>query len=102
MDILGGIVRDAIQAGDVRLPDGCEPEDLVFGLWAINTGSFVIMASSESLHEIGIHDGVAALRRNQNLMLDGYQWKPLSSEVDFDQVMDRVKSELMTMDVVTA
>lgn len=92
--IVGGVVRDAVSHGDLTLPDGYAPEDVVFNLWSINLGAQTISSSSDSLHEIGIPNPVASLRRGQNQMLDGYGWLPLSTQFDYASHMDRVKQEL--------
>lgn len=97
---IGGVVRDAVAQGDLVLPDRCSPEDIVFGLWSINIGAFAILSSSDSLTELGIQDPVFALRANINQMLDGYAWKPLSNEVDFHEVLDQVKQELATSELL--
>ena len=94
MQIVGGIVRDGIAQGDVQLPGEMKPEDLVFGLWSINFGAYTIITSSDSLEEIGIDDPVATLRKNMNLLLDGYGWKPLSEEFDYTETMDQVRREV--------
>lgn len=102
MAIISGVVRDAVAQGDLVLQEGCTPEDIVFGLWSINVGAFTIISSSDSLQEIGIKNPVSAIRRSINQMLDGYGWKPNSSEVDFDEIFDSVRKELMSSDVITA
>ena len=44
--------------------------------------------------EIGIADPYLAVRRNMNVMVDGLGWQPLSTEVDYMQVFDRVQNEV--------
>jgi len=80
MSVLVRIVQDGLAQGDLELPEGRTPEDLVFGLWSLNFGAYTIITGSGSLEEAGIADPIAALRHNQNLLLDGYHWRPLSSE----------------------
>lgn len=94
MQIVGGIVRDGLAHGDLELPVERSAEDVVFGLWSLNFGAYTIVTSSESLEENGIRDPIAALRHNQNLMLDGYNWRPLYGEKDYDATMDQVKREV--------
>jgi len=94
MQIVSGVVRDGLAQGDLQLPEDRTPEDLVFGLWSMNFGAYTILTSSDSLAEVGIADPIAALRHNQNLMLDGYLWRPLSHERDYGSTMDRVKREV--------
>ena len=73
------IVHDAVDSGELVLPDGLPPEAVVFGLWAINFGAQTIASSSTSLSEIGIDDPMLLVRENENRMLDGYHWGPLST-----------------------
>ncbi len=101
MAIIAGVVRDAVAQGDILLPTNRSPEDIVFGLWSINIGAYTILSSSDSLQEIGITDPVAALRANTNQMLDGYAWQPLSTEVDFHELIDVTKTEILNSDVMT-
>lgn len=98
MQIVGGVVRDGIAQGDLSVPEGMKPEDLVFGLWAMHFGAFTIITSSESLDQIGIDEPVASLRKNQNLLLDGYGWRPLSYEFDYAATMDQVRQEVFGHD----
>lgn len=94
MGIVGGIVRDGLARDELKLPEGRSPEDLVFGLWSLNFGAYTIITSSEALEENGIADPIAALRHNQNMLLDGYYWQPLSSEHDFSETFGQVKREV--------
>lgn len=100
MSIVSGVVRDGIAHGDLELPPETTPEDLVFGLWAMSTGAFSILASSESLQELGVPCPLIALRQNQSLMLDGYGWKPLSRDADYLQLMSDIKTELNESDIL--
>ncbi|MEQ9070813.1 MAG: hypothetical protein RLO18_29020, partial [Gimesia chilikensis] len=57
-------------------------------------GGYSIIATSNSLDEIGISAPFEMLRRNFNRFLDGIDWQPLSSTVDYDAVFDRVSEEV--------
>jgi len=94
MQIVGGVVHDGLAHGDLQLPEDRSAEDLVFGLWSLNFGAYTIIIGSESLENNGVADPIAALRQNQNLLLDGYHWQPLSSEQDFNKIFDQVKREV--------
>jgi hypothetical protein len=69
-------------------------EDLVFGLWSMSFGAHTIMTSSDTLPEVGIREPSASLQFNYNMLLDGYGWAPLSSEVDYGAVLKKVQQEL--------
>jgi hypothetical protein len=90
---VSGIVRDAIAQGDLILPDGVTPEQIVFGLWSMSFGAQTILASSVSLMDIGIGEPHRALALNQGRLLDGYNWRPLSTEQDYEALSKRIAAE---------
>lgn len=95
MGVVVGVARDAVAQGDLVLPADHTPEDVIFALWSINLGAQTIFrSSSESLGELGVPDPIKSLRKGQNQMLDGYGWRPLSTEFDYFAHMDQVKQEL--------
>ncbi|QDV77364.1 TetR/AcrR family transcriptional regulator [Botrimarina mediterranea] len=92
------VVHHGVATGDLSLPEGVRPEEIVFGLWSIYLGSQIITHSSDTLGEIGIDNPIRSLRTNQHRMLDGYGWRPLSSDYDYSAHMDRVKAEMFRHD----
>lgn len=94
ISVVGGIVRDGIASGDLVLGENASPEEIVFGLWSLSFGGYSIIATSNSLADLGIADPFVALRRNYSRFLDGIQWQPLSSEMDYDAVFERVSEEV--------
>ena len=61
-EIVRGVVRDAVAAGDLQLSDDYGVEQLAFGLWSITFGGYSIAATSPSLANLGIHDPLLAIR----------------------------------------
>ncbi len=88
------VVQHGVAAGDLSLPEGVRPEEVVFGLWSVYLGAQIISHSSDTLGEIGIDNPIRSLRTNQHRMLDGYGWRPLSSQFDYMAHMDGVKAEM--------
>src|SRR5262245_53724643 len=83
--IASGVVRDAISQGDLVLPPGETPEQFVFGLWSMYFGGLFLMSSDVDLERKGgVKEPMAALRRASAALLDGYGWKPLSQEWDYE------------------
>jgi AcrR family transcriptional regulator len=99
LEVTGGIVRDAIAVGDLKLPADFTPEQLVFGLWGLTFGGYSIAASSPSLTNLGIHEPMTAILINANMMLDGFGWLPLSSEIDLSKLIERIASELFASEM---
>jgi AcrR family transcriptional regulator len=92
--IVSGIIRDGVAQGDLTLPDGLTPEDMVFGLWAMTFGGYSIIATSKSLDEVGIREPFEAINHNITRVLDGYGWRPLSTEHDYQAVHVRIAEEI--------
>jgi AcrR family transcriptional regulator len=88
--ILLGIVRDAIAQDDLVLPPGATPESLCFGCWITTVGGYGTLVGTLSLTELGLSDVYAAVRTNYHLLADGYRWRPLSTEYDYDAVAARI------------
>ncbi len=98
-EIVGGVIRDAVAAGDLRLPAEFDVEQLKFGLWSITFGGYSIAATSPSLTSLGIPDPVVAIRGNCNFLLDGVGWQPHSSKIDLAVLADRVKHEVFASEI---
>jgi AcrR family transcriptional regulator len=94
--IAAGIVRDAVSQGDLVLPKGLAPEHVIFSLWSMYFGGLFLMSSDIDLERKGgVADPMSALRRGASALLDGYGWKPLSSEWDYDATRKRVAQEVI-------
>ena len=93
-DILSGVVRDGVAAGDVQLPAGLEPGHLAFGLWAMSWGSYTLTLMDFDLAKLEVADSFALLDRHCHALLDGYGWRPLHSEHDWEAVGRRVAAHL--------
>lgn len=94
ISLVGGIVRDGIAAGDLTMPENISPDQLVFGLWSVTYGGYSIMEGEHTLEQMGIADGFQMVRSINNRLLDGFNWKPLSSRFDFDATYDQVRKEI--------
>jgi hypothetical protein len=84
------IVHDAVAADELRLPLDVSPEELVFGLWSMTFGAYSMLATNPNLPNLGIVRGYEAVRAHLRHMLDGYQWRPLTDQHDYDAVVDRI------------
>lgn len=94
MDVVAGVVRDAIAAEELVLPKSFSPEKLVFGMWALTSGAFSIVFTSESLSQMGLDDPFATVREHSDALLDGHNWHPLSQQFDSKKVLERIRDEV--------
>jgi len=91
---LFGIVKDAITAGDLVLHGGSTPQSLTFAFWAMVDGCLAAIMGSAPLNEAEIHDPMGEIVRNGHYLLDGYGWRPLSTECDYERTARRVRALL--------
>jgi AcrR family transcriptional regulator len=88
--VIGGIVRDAVASGDLELPAGAAPEHIVFGLWSMTFGALTLASSNLSHLDANLADPLTVLHENQSRLVDGYGWRPLSHEYDYQATAARV------------
>ena len=96
MSTVGGIVRAGMAARELKLPEGMTPEDVVFGLWAMTSGGYSIVFSSESLGQLGLSEPFQLVRRHSSRLMDGFDWHPLSTTYDVDEMASRIRKELFS------
>ena len=96
MGIVAGIVRDAVANNEVELPREMAPEDLVFGLWSLTSGGYSIILTSDLLESLGMSQPYEQIRTHTAVLLDGYNWRPLSSEFDKEELIERIAQEIFS------
>jgi len=94
--VIADLIREAIEVGDLPLSDPSAVADLYFGLWALSWGAYQILEAvePEELASRGFADPLRSLRRNQEQLLDGAGWKPLSTEYDYEATRARIVREV--------
>lgn len=95
MAVVAGVVRDAIASGDLTLPENMEPEEFVFGFWALTYGSHALIATSPSLPDIGVSDPVRSIRFHGWTLMNGYSWNPMLSFEETEIVMNDIAEEIL-------
>jgi hypothetical protein len=100
---LVGVVRGAVDEGDLELPKNVQPADIVLGLWGLNYGIYTIMHTDQKLlTDHGLVTPFETVRESCNRMLDGYGWRPLSTEWDYEQTYRRVLREIFADEAIQA
>lgn len=94
ISLVSGVVRDAIASGDLSLSQEVSPDQVVFGLWSASYGGYSIMECDETLRQMGISNGIQMVRDINNRLLDGFGWKPLSTDHDYDLIYDQVRTDI--------
>ena len=94
MEAVAGIVRDGVASGDLKLPKSLSPEEFVFGMWSMSLGAYSIVSNGRGLDELGIENPLYSVRQNLFVFLDGVNWKPLSSKVDYEELFNNLQREI--------
>lgn len=95
LDIVTGIVRDAIARGELALEPPQRPEGISFALVSLAIGTQIVLLNFDSLvGRLGIDEPFAAMGRSLVALLDGLGWRPLSSEFDYAGARGRVIREV--------
>ena len=94
MGFVSGVVRDAIAVGDLTLPPVLTAEEVVFGFWSITFGSHVLSFSRPALNELGIHDAWRAVRTHACSLLNGFNWQPLMTYEQSEDVFSQLDEQL--------
>lgn len=105
MNVVLGLVRDAVAQGDLRYEDPTTPQTIVLGLWSMASGYHQMAASEDGRLErkLGIEaqDGNALFACYQRY-LDGFGWAPLSHEWDYAESVERARREVFAEELARA
>ena len=94
-NLLRSVINDAIQAGDLTLPGNIQTDELCFTLWAMSFGMMVLDQAKDATDELTLPPVQQMIFNQIMCLLDGYQWKPLSTEFDYLQAFHQI---LLTLD----
>ena len=95
-EIMLDIVQEAIEQGDLVLDQGSTPQTVCLALWALADGYFAAARGSVPLETAGIPDPMEELARSGHYLLDGYRWRPLYHEWDYEETLRRIRSTIFT------
>ncbi|NIA12715.1 MAG: TetR family transcriptional regulator [Nitrospiraceae bacterium] len=93
--LLQDIIEDAVRQGDLTFPTGTTAQTLTLTLWILTDGLAAALCGSVPFDHLEIADPVAALLRNVHVLYDGYGWRPLSSEWDYEDTERRIAATVI-------
>jgi AcrR family transcriptional regulator len=88
------MISSAEAEGNLRLPKSLSAQALCFNLWSATSGAYSKLAADFGLPGMTKNELLLSVRHNTWLLLDGYRWKPLSSEVNYEKVIKRARKEI--------
>ncbi|MCZ4294707.1 TetR/AcrR family transcriptional regulator [Vibrio sinaloensis] len=93
------LVNFAVEQGDLKFSPGIGSDAIVFANWSIAFGSNALAQNASNSHCIKRIQDPFSVLHNANMLLDGLNWKPLSSEWDYRKTWQRVEQELFAQEI---
>ncbi|WP_159738802.1 TetR/AcrR family transcriptional regulator [Vibrio atypicus] len=93
------LVNFAVEQGDLKFSPGIGSDAIVFANWSIAFGSNALTQNASNSHCIHRLQDPFSVLHNANMLLDGLNWKPLSTEWDYRKTWQRVEKELFSQEV---
>lgn len=88
------LIGHGVEEGDLVPPQDMNIGEVTFGFWSLADGAYRTILSGVALTEMDVARPYVNLLRYVNLLADSYDWKPLSTEWDYDATVARVKHEI--------
>lgn len=95
------IVHDAIEQNDLPAEVKNVADSIVFGCWSMHYGALLLDQSDIPLESLGFSPVVQLLWLNTQKFLDGFNWRPLSTDTDNDAVFNKLSSDLYKNEIET-
>ena len=93
------LVNQAVEAGDLKFSSGLGSDAIVFANWSIAFGSNALSQNASNSHCIKRLQDPYSVLHNANMLLDGLNWQPLSSDWDYRKTWRRVEQELFSEEI---
>jgi AcrR family transcriptional regulator len=96
------IAAEAAASGDLPLHEGQSVGQLCVGLWNLYQGAFLMRDLEKFMSDPAVDDAIGTLQRNARVLLDGFGWRPLSTELDYSEARERALNELFANEAQAA
>ena len=87
------IIEEGIHTGDLSI-DPKQGAEMFMMLMTASLGMHLVANDPFLMRKFGIEDFGSVMRTNYDRYLDGWGWRPLSSEWDYPATYERIESEL--------
>ena len=89
--LLHGILEDAVKEGNLEPRHDEMLKEMAFGIWAVVDGAFTLIESNSPRQVLGIENPFSNLFRVFSVLSDGYGWRPLFHELDWEESLARTR-----------
>jgi AcrR family transcriptional regulator len=94
IEIIAGIMREAIESGDLKLPKRITEYELVFTMMATSMGGYLLQESDSPVTRQWFEKINFTHKTFGQTVLDGINWHPLTGEWDYFKTIKRFYHEV--------
>ncbi|MBL4829935.1 MAG: TetR/AcrR family transcriptional regulator [Aliivibrio sp.] len=99
IDMADKIFLSGVEAGDLILSPALSIDTIIFANWAVSFGSNALINNATNSRCINRIQETNSMLHNVNIVLDGLNWKPSSSEWDYKRSWTRAENELFPEEI---
>lgn len=89
--LLYEILEDAVKEGSLEPLHDEMLKEMAFGIWALVDGAFTLIESNSPRQVLGIDSPFSNLFRVFGVLADGYGWRPLFHELDWEESLAKIR-----------
>jgi len=79
------IVMYAIHQGDLNVDSEATVGEMITGMWSLGYGTFLLSQTQIDFNNLGLALPEKQFLNNAQKLLDGYQWQPLSKDINLEE-----------------
>lgn len=100
IQMLNGILRDAVDEGDLAVESEDTLHEIALGTWGLVDGCFTLVESGIPQLVLGITNPFYKVWRSFNRLADAYGWKPLFNEWDYEESLKQIRVQIFPEEAV--
>lgn len=92
--LLRTVVQDGVDDGDLELASSTTVERITFAIASLVDGGFALLENGIPQNVLGLARPGHELWHAYNTLADAYSWQPLSSEVDWEEILAKIRQDI--------
>lgn len=99
MALMNTEISKAIKAGDLVLPGNMSFEQVTFAMWSAAWGAMALIMSKGDSVKLQTMVLERESFTNARLILDGFDWKPLSKDINYSETIKKIAVEIFKPEI---
>ncbi len=99
LELVNGLVREAETSGVLNVSSRGGIDAVTFCTWSISFGTLALLMNAVESQIVKKLEMQESLFNNINITLDGLDWKPLSTQWDYNKTIKRIQKEIFSSEM---